>query len=271
MKEHSYIPRTGKITERKPLRDDVVSLQIKFTERKPFNYHPGQFILLGVNGFGEVPIGITTSPNEKGHIEVAVRKVGMVTSKLCSLSIGDRVGVNGPFGNGFPLDKVKNKDVVIMSCGLGLAPLRSFIHHVGKDKKFVKSLTIMNGARCPEQLLYEDEYKKWKKYAEVHNTVDSCGPEWRGCIGNITKLFDRVNIKRGSVIITCGPPVMFPSIIERYAGKSVSDKDMYFLLERKMKCGIGKCQHCTCGKLYVCLDGPVFSYYDLKYNDEAFK
>lgn len=271
MKEHTYIPRRAKILERKPLCDDVVSLKIKITDRKPFNFHPGQFVMLSVLGFGEVPIGITTSPKEKGYFEVAVRSIGMVTEKICSLSVGDYIGINGPFGNGFALDKIKDKNLVIISGGLGLAPLRSLIHHIQKNTKLVKSLTIMNGSKCPEQLLYEDEYKAWEKFAEVQNTVDSCGSEWTGCVGNITKLFDRVDIKRGSVIVSCGPPVMFPSIAKRYAGKTVSDKDMYFLLERKMKCGIGKCQHCTCGKLYVCTDGPVFSYYQLKYNDEAFK
>lgn len=271
MKNHSYIPREAKILKREPLCDDIVSLRLRISDRKPFIFHPGQFVLLGVPGFGEVPIGITTSSKEKGYFEVAVRRVGMVTSKLCSLGEGEKAYINGPFGNGFPLDKIKDKDVVIISGGLGLAPLRSLIHHIKYNKKLVKSLTIMNGARRPEQLLYENEYPDWGKFATVENTVDTCGPEWGGCVGNITKLFDRVKIKRGSVVITCGPPTMFQSIINRYAGKTVSDKDMYFLLERKMKCGVGKCQHCTCGKFYVCTDGPVFSYYQLKYNEEAFK
>jgi NAD(P)H-flavin reductase len=259
------------VVERQSLCDDVVSLRLKLTDRKPFNFHPGQFVMLSVAGFGEVPIGITTSPKEKGYIEVAVRSVGGVTRKLCSLSVGDKVGINGPFGNGFPLAKLKGRDVVLITGGIGLAPLRSLIRHIERDKNCVKSLTILNGDRSEDQLLYRSEYDDWKNFSELLLTVDSCGPAWDGCVGNITKLFDRAKIRRGSVIIVCGPPVMFPSIIARYAGKTVSETDLYFLLERRMKCGIGKCQHCTCGELYVCLDGPIFSYNQLKYNPEAFK
>lgn len=266
-----YIPRKGKIVERKPLCSDVVSFKIKITDRKPFNFHPGQFVMLSVLGFGEVPIGITTSPKERGSFEVAVRAVGMVTKKICSLSAGDEIGVSGPYGNGFPVPALKGKDVVLMAGGLGMAPLRSLVRHIEKNHNLVKSLTILNAARCEEQLLYGDEFEAWGKFASLYLAVDECGPDFEGAKGNITKLFDRADIKRGSVIIACGPPVMFPAIITRYAGKTVAEKDLYFLLERRMKCGVGKCQHCTCGKLYVCLDGPVFSYDEIKYNKEAFK
>lgn len=270
MRTHTYIPRKAKIIKKYELCDDVIGLRLKITDKKVFSFHPGQFVMLSVLGFGEVPIGITTSPKEKGYFEVAVRSVGMVTRKICALVEGDYIGVGGPFGNGFPLSEVKDKEVIIMAGGLGLAPLRSLIRHLQKSPKLVKSLTIINGAKCPKQLLYEDEYKKWAEFADVNLTVDDCDSSWDGCTGNITKLFDRVKIKRGSVLITCGPPIMFDSIIKRYAGKTVAEKDMYFLLERKMKCGIGKCQHCTCGEYYVCLDGPVFSYAKIKYNKEAF-
>lgn len=271
MKTHNYIPRAAKIVERTLLFDDVVGLRLKFYDRKPFNFLPGQFVMLSVFGFGEVPIGLTTSPLEKGYIEVAVRATGKVTQKIFDLEVGDLVGVGGPFGNGFPLPKLKNRDVVIIAGGIGLPPLRSLIRHLERNPKLVKSLTILNGDRSEERLLYKDEYEQWEKFAKLHITVDSCGPDWKGCIGNIAQLFERAKIARGSVIIVCGPPAMFPTIAKRYAGKTVDEKDLYFLLERRMKCGVGKCQHCTCGELYVCLDGPVFSYDRLKYNPEAFK
>lgn len=270
MKHHSYIPRKARIVERKLLCEDIVGLRLKSVDRKPFSFHPGQFLMLSVAGFGEVPIGITTSPKEKDHLEVAVRSVGLVTNKIFDLKEKDQVGLNGPFGNGFPLPEIKGKDLVLMAGGLGLAPLRSLIRHIGTTPQLVKSLMILNGARSPEQLLYGDEYQEWRKFADVNLTVDECGPDWGGCVGNITELFDKVKVPRGAVIITCGPPVMFDSIIKRYAGKTVAEKDLYFLLERKMKCGIGKCQHCTCGEYYVCLDGPVFAYDKIKYNKEAF-
>jgi len=271
VRTHNWIPRKAKIAERRSLTENIVGLRLKFTAGRPFSFHPGQFVMLSVLGFGEIPIGITTSPAEKGFFEVAVSSIGMVSQKICSLSVGDEVGVNGPFGNGFPLSKIKGKDVVLLAGGFGLAPLRSLIHLVQKDKKMFKSLKILSGARNPKFLLYRDEYKDWEKFAEVYLTVDEGDSTWKGCVGNITKLFDRINVDAGSVIIVCGPPPMFKPIINRYAGKRVAESDLLLLLERRMKCGIGKCQHCTCGKLYVCLDGPVFSYDQLKYNDEAFR
>jgi sulfhydrogenase subunit gamma (sulfur reductase) len=270
MKPQDYIPRKVKIIKKFNLCDDVVGLRLKLIDRKPFSFYPGQFVMVSVLGFGEVPIGITTSPKEKGQIEIAVRSVGMVTKKICSLEEGEHLGISGPFGNGFPLSEIKDKDVVIMAGGLGLAPLRSLIHHLEKCPKLVKSLTILNGARSPEQLLYRDQYSTWEKFASVNLTVDTCDSKWDGCIGNISELFDRVKVQRGSIIITCGPPVMFEPIIKRYAGKTVAESDLYFLLERRMKCGIGKCQHCTCGEFYTCLDGPVFPYSKIKYEEEAF-
>lgn len=269
MKAHE-LPRKAKITKKYYLCDDVVGFKLKFTDRKAFNFYPGQFVLLSVSGFGEVPIGITVSPKEKGEIEVAIRSVGLVTKKICSLNEGDYLGVTGPFGNGFPLSDIKGKDLVIIAGGLGLAPLRSLIRHLGKTPHFVKSLTILNGARSPEQLLYKDDYKDWEEFASLNLTVDTCEAGWSECIGDITKLFDKVEIKRGSIIIACGPPIMYKPIIDRYAGKTVAEDNLYFLLERRMKCGVGKCQHCTCGEYYVCLDGPIFPYSKIKYEEEAF-
>ncbi|MBW6431649.1 FAD/NAD(P)-binding protein [Patescibacteria group bacterium] len=270
MSKYSHIPRKVKIIKKYILCDDVVGFRLKFTDRKSFSFHPGQFVMLSVLGFGEVPIGITISPKEKGYIEVAVHSVGQVTKKICSMGEGEYLGVSGPFGNGFPLAEIKGKDLVIMSGGLGLAPLRSLIHHLEKTPNLAKSVTILNGARCPERLLYRDEYQHWEKFANLNLTVDTCDSDWDGCTGNLAKLFDRTEIKRGSIIIVCGPPVMFETIVKRYAGKTVAEKDIYFLLERRMKCGVGKCQHCTCGEHYVCLDGPVFSYATIKYEKEAF-
>lgn len=269
MKSHSYVPRKAKVTKRELLCNDVVALRLEFLDKKPFVFNPGQFIMLSVLGFGEIPIGITTSPKEKGYIEVAVRSVGMVTQKIWGLSVGDQVGVNGPFGNGFPLSKLKGKDVVIAAGGIGLAPLRSLIRHIEREPELVSSLTILNGARCPEKLLYREEYWSWKKFGKLFLTVDEGNKSWKEAIGRITVLFDLAEVQTGSVMVVCGPPIMFDPIVKRYAGKRVAEKDLYFLLERRMKCGVGKCQHCTCGKEYVCLDGPLFSYERIKYNKEA--
>lgn len=271
MNSHSYIPRKAKITAKKTLSPDTVSFSLQLIDKKPFSWHPGQFVMLSVLGFGEIPIGITTAPGSKREFEVAVRATGMVSNKICSLSVGEELGINGPFGNGFPLSAIKNKDVVIISGGVGLAPLRSLIQFVRENPKFVKSLKIALGAKTPEYLIYRDEYPDWKKIATLFTIVDKADTDWEGSVGMITKLYPKVAVKPGSVIISCAPPVVYQSIANFFAGKRISDTDLYFLFERRMKCGIGKCQHCTCGEYYVCLDGPVFNFQQLKYNQEAFK
>lgn len=270
MKSHDYQPRRVKIIARELLTDDTVALRLEFLDKKPLSFTPGQFVLFSVLGFGEVPVGITSSPKEKNFIEVAIRSVGMVTQKIWQLQVGDLAGINGPLGNGFDMAKIKGKDVVLVAGGLGLVPLRSLIKYIEKDPKFIRSLTILLGAKDPQSHLFKNERAGWQKFAKVGLTVDRCDTTWKECVGNITKLFDKFEVAPGSVMIVCGPTVMFQPVIKRYAGKRIAEKDLYLLLERRMKCGVGKCQHCTCGQEYVCLDGPVFSYERLKYNQEAF-
>lgn len=270
MKSHSYIPRRVKILKREELTDDVVALRLKLLDRQGFSFHPGQFVMLSVLGYGEIPIGLTSDPSEKGYLEVAVRTTGLVSQKIWELPAGAELGLNGPFGNGFPLSRIKGKDVVLVSGGIGLAPLRSLIEHLLKNPKLVKSFTLLYGAKCPGKLLYQQEYAAWEKLGRVLVSVDNNDCGWQGHEGQITSLYEHAGIKPGSTMIVCGPPPMFNSVIQRYAGKRVAENDLYFLLERRMKCGVGKCQHCTCGKEYVCLDGPVFSFKRSKNNVEAF-
>lgn len=267
MKDYAYLPQKVKILRKKELSPETVSLRVK--RPAGFSFHPGQFVLVGVLGFGEIPIGITTSPDEKEFIELGIRSAGMVSQKLCSLNEEDEVTINGPFGNGFPLSRLKGRDVVLVAGGIGLLPLHSLISHIRANQKLVTSLTVMVGAKHPDFLLYKNEYQDWEKFAKIYPVVDSCNESWGGCVGNLTKLYDITEVKHGSVMIVCGPPIMYPGIVSYYAGKRIAEEDLYFLLERRMKCGIGKCQHCTCDELYVCTDGPIFSYDKIKYNKEA--
>lgn len=267
MKNYNYIPKIVKIIAKKSVSEDVVILRVK--RPKDFQFLPGQFILFSVYGYGEVPLGITSSPNEKKYLEVAIRSIGSVTRKICSLLPGEEAGINGPFGNGFPLGKIKGKNLVLIAGGIGLFPLRSLILFLGESKKHVKSLTILTGARTPERLFYQEEYKDWAKFSKVLTTVDTADDNWKGIRGSLPILYKKAGVEKDSVMLVCGPPVMYQSIVKEFAGKKIAEKDLYFDLERRMKCGIGKCQHCTCGKSYVCSDGPTFSYSELKNNYEA--
>jgi NAD(P)H-flavin reductase len=268
MKSYSYIPEMVKIIARVPLSEDMVMLRVK--RPADFNFLPGQFVLVSVFGFGEVPIGVASSPSEKKYLELCIRSAGTVTKKICSLDAGDEVGLNGPFGNGFPMTKIKGRDIVVVAGGMGIFPLRSLILLLGENKNQFKSLTVITGARTPAKLCFSSEYPVWGKFAKVFATVDSGDKAWRGEVGQITSLYKKAGVTKGSVMIVCGPTAMCPSIIENFAGKNVKEEDLYFDLERRMECGIGKCQHCTCGKDYTCLDGPTFSFKELKNNIEAF-
>lgn len=269
MKKHTFLPETVRIVEKKVFNAETVGFKIALS--KPLIFHPGQFVLLSVLGFGEVPVGIASGPKGEKFLDVAIRAVGTVTEQLCRLSKGDELGITGPLGHGFPMTKLKGRDVVLIAGGLGIVPLRSLIEfHLAKPK-FFSSLTVLIGAKNKESLLYQDEYKQWAKKLDLHQTIDKKEKGWQGTVGPLPKLYPLAKIKRGSVIISCGSNPMFKSVVNYFAGKRVADGDLYFLLERKMKCGVGKCQHCTCGGFYVCTDGPVFSYEKIKYNTEAFK
>lgn len=264
------LPRKVKIIKKFFLSDKVVGFELAFLDRLPFSFTPGQFIMLSVLGFGEIPVAITISPKEKKKIEVAIKPVGMVTKKICSLVENDFLWIRGPFGVGFPLSAIKDKDLVLITGGIGILPIRSLIRYIKKNPSLVKSLTIMSGAKSPEEILFKDEYNSWGELATVGQAVDCGDSSWDGCLGVVDSLFDKIKIKRGSVVIACGPSAMYKKIVSRYAGKTSSEDDIYFLLERKMKCGIGRCQHCACGEFYVCTDGPVFQYSKIKYIKEAF-
>ena len=240
---------------------------------QPLGHRPGQFVEVSVLGVGEAPISISSSPSRsEDTFELCVRKVGDVTSAIHKLGPGDKIGIRGPFGRSFPYEKFRGKDVLFAPGGLGLAPLRSLINQVLDERALYGRVILLYGARNPSELLFKDELKRWSERSdmEFHVTVDRGDETWTGNTGVITTLFPQISIyPRNTVAATCGPPVMYRFVLMELFGKGISEGNIWLSLERRMKCGIGKCGRCQINKVYACQSGPVFSYKEIKGLEEA--
>jgi NAD(P)H-flavin reductase len=255
--------------------------RIQLPEDQDLGHDPGQFVMLSILGIGEAPISITSSPSRSnGDFELCVRQVGNVTNALHAMEPGSKVGIRGPFGKGFPIDEMRGKDVLFAPGGLGLAPLRSLINQVLDERDDFERVMILYGAKRRSELLFRDELNQWVERDDVECllTVD-CedeGEEWNPnqpltCnIGVITTLFPDIEIDaQNTIAITCGPPIMYRFVLMEMLDKGIPESNIYLSLERRMKCGVGKCGHCQINNLYCCQDGPVFNYADIKGFEEA--
>jgi sulfite reductase subunit B len=246
--------------------------EITLKDGRPLDFEPGQFVVVTLPGIGEAPISICSSPTKRRSFDLVVRRVGSVTDALHKLEAGDKIGIRGPFGKGFPLLKLEGNDLLIIGGGLGLVPLRSMIHFVLDNRRNYGSVTILLGCKTPKDLLFADELQTWSKRVDVNLscTVDRGGPEWKGHLGLITSLIPKISIDPERIYaLVVGPPVMYKFVIIELKKKNIPEERIYLSLERQMRCGLGKCGHCQIGVLYCCQDGPVFSLAALKNNHEA--
>jgi len=268
-----YAPEMGTIIDIRPLTALEKVFTIQLPKGRSLGHRPGQFMEVSVFGIGEAPISISSSHSRSnGTFELCVRKVGDVTTALHNLKVGDKVGLRGPFGRGFPYENFRGKDILFAPGGLGLAPLRSLINQVLDERNLYGRVIILYGARNPGELLFKDELKAWSERDDVELmlTVDRGDETWTGNVGVITTLFKYVSIyPRNTVAITCGPPVMYRFVLMEFFGKGISEGNIYLSLERKMKCGVGKCGHCQINNVYACQSGPVFPYKEIKGLEEA--
>ncbi len=247
-----------------------------FTVKSPngeLGHDPGQFVMVSVLGIGEAPISISSSPSRSnGTFELCVRKVGDVTNAMHAMEPGTKIGIRGPFGTGFPIEKMYGKDILFAPGGLGLAPLRSLINQVMDERDSFGEVTILYGAKQPSELLFKDEVQEWVERDDVNCliTVDKGDETWDGNVGVITTLFPKIEIDpENTVAVTCGPPIMYRFVLMELLGMAIPESQIYLSLERRMKCGVGKCGHCQIESLYCCQDGPVFNYADIKGFEEA--
>lgn len=241
-------------------------------ERERFSFMPGQFVMIEVPGYGEVPISISSTTSSRGYIELCIRRAGNVTNLLHKAKRGVRVGIRGPFGNSFPMEKMKGHNILLIAGGLGLAPLRAPIFYVTENRSEFKDVHILYGTKTPDQLLFDYQYDEWRRIDDVNLEiiVEKGSPEWSGKIGMITKLLDEMTIEPLSTYaIVCGPPVMFKFVCNRLRQSGVPMERMFVSLERRMHCGMGKCCRCNIGSTFICMDGPVFDYWSVLNLKEA--
>ena len=269
-----YLPEVATIVKTKTLTDTDRFFEFKF-DNKDLGHKPGQFAEVSIPGIGEAPFGISSSPSKKGSIEMVIRKVGKVTSALHSLNPGDTVGIRGPLGTAFPMDECKGKDLLFIAGGIGLVPLRSAIHYAFENRSDYGKITILFGCTDPSKRLFIDELAQWQKQKDIlfMETVDRGAPgQWKGAMGVITTLFpkikDRITVGTTTAFIV-GPPVMYKFVIIELRKLGFTDKDIIVSLERRMKCGVGKCGHCQIDGVYVCQDGPVFTLESISHLVEA--
>ncbi|MCJ7554274.1 MAG: FAD/NAD(P)-binding protein [Ignavibacteriaceae bacterium] len=246
---------------------------LRMKPQKPVSFKTGQFLEISIPGIGEGPFTPSSSHHIAENVDVTIMKTGFVTEYVHQTKPGDVIGIRGPFGSNYPLEKFKGKDVLILGGGCGLAPLRSLFLTMLHDNKEYNSITFLAGSKTPKDCIYRDEATEWRKYDNVQfiRAVDQVpeGEEWNENVCLVTKLLEKIEMKpNDNPAIVCGPPVMMKFGIMDLLKYGFKEENIYLSMEKKMYCGFGQCRHCVMGKYYACKDGPVFAYDQIK-NEEA--
>ena len=268
--ENVYLPHLTRIAEVRRETADTLTYLLRFADpgvARSFAFKPGQFVEVSVFGVGEAPIGFASGPSNGDGFEITVRAMGSVTRALQRFQPGGWVGIRGPYGNSFPLEETRGLDVLIVGGGIGLPPLRSLIEAILHEREAFGAISILYGARTPQDRVYKGELERWKSRGDLLllETVDVGDEGWTGSVGVVTTLFARMSMDPSkTVAFTCGPPIMIKFVIQDLLKLGIPEDRIVSTLERTMKCGVGKCGHCAIGSKYVCVDGPVFTYKQLK-------
>lgn len=235
--------------------------------KEDFRFRTGQFIELTLPGIGEAPFTPSSDPNVEDKIDVTIMNVGRVTSSLHSSPKNISLGIRGPYGKGYPLDDFAGKDILIVGGGVGLAPLRSLLFSLFADIDKYNKVVLRYGSRTPDDIIYKESIPEWakKKKVDVVTTVDVGSPDWKGNVGLVTTILNGlpVDIKK-AVAIVCGPPIMMKFVTLKLLDLGFKPPQILLSMEKNMSCGLGKCGHCRIGSYYICKDGPVFTYEQLK-------
>jgi sulfite reductase subunit B len=271
-KKDIYLPQQATINKSRMMNGTELYLHLSM-DNEPLEYVPGQFVEVGVPGIGEAPISISSSPSQKDGFELVIRNAGNVTKKIHAMKKGDKLGIRGAYGEGiYPVEQAKGKDLVFICGGIGLVPQRSFINYVLDNRDDYGHLTVLVGTKCHNQRFFLKELEQWHKRDDIHllETIDEADDCWNGNVGVVTTLIPKIESELAeSQIFVCGPPVMYKFVIMALEDDDVPHENIYLNLERKMKCGVGKCGHCQINDKYVCVDGPVFQYSELQNVPEA--
>ncbi|MCG3255192.1 MAG: FAD/NAD(P)-binding protein, partial [Candidatus Heimdallarchaeota archaeon] len=265
-----------KILAMKDLAEDTRYFKFKFLDESIVeeNYKPGQFAIMSLPGVGEAVFSISSPPTRTDFIEFGVRKVGSFTEALFKLKVGDIVHLRGPYGDGFDMESLGGRDLIIVSGGLGAIPLRSVLLYVEDRREEFNQVFFLNGARSPADMLYREDIiaMAQRGIIESHLSVDKDDTgEWPYHEGVVTTLFPKITdrvVSEKTTAIICGPPIMYKYVIQELLKLKIPKDQILMTLERRMKCGQGHCGHCAIGGRYTCLEGPVFTYYDVQHIKE---
>ena len=271
--ENIFVPREAKVVKADQVTELEKHFTLKMADGSKMLFEPGQIMELSLFGFGEIPLGYASSPTRENTFDVVIRTVGRVSTAINNLKEGDSVFIRGPLGNGFDPKEFFGNDVLVVAGGIGLCPTRSMIQYIMDKRSEFKKFTLLYGVQNPGQRMFLDDLKTWTASNDVdfHETVDRVpeGQKWDGNVGLITTLFDKVNLSPETKVIICGPPIMFKFVIAKLEEFNIPHSNIYLDLERRMKCGVGKCGHCQINDKYTCVDGPVFKYSEIKHLEEA--
>jgi sulfite reductase subunit B len=271
-KERLYNPLMSKILTVETLTEFEKKFEIELPDNRILGHQPGQFVEVSIFGWGEAPISICSSPTKKPAFDLTVRRVGRFTEEMHRLDAGSTIGIRGPYGSGFGLERFKGRDVLFLCAGIGLAPLKSLIDYTIACREEFGRLIILYGTRHPSLILFRHDIKLWQERDDIefHMTVDRPDEHWKGHVGVITTLLPplKLDVER-TVAAVVGPPVVYKFVLMALKSKKIPDENIYMSLERRMKCGVGKCGHCQINGVYVCQEGPVFDYPLVKTLQEA--
>ena len=265
-----YLLHEAEIVERIDEAAGIFTLRLCFTNpdvHRTYQFHPGQFNMVYLYGVGEVAISIVSDPRDEDLYDHTIRAVGRVTRGLMQLRTGEHVGIRGPFGRGWPLREMQGRDVLIVTGGLGCAPTVSVINYILNRRKRYGRLIIMQGVKHAADLLWRERYEQWARQpdTEVIIAADEGAALWPWHVGLVTDLFDSINLDPArSVAMMCGPEGMMRAAVTQLTQRGLNEGEIYLSMERNMHCAVGHCGHCQYGGKFICKDGPVFSYPDVK-------
>jgi NAD(P)H-flavin reductase len=265
-----YLPAPARILRIAELVEGTRLFELRFedpTLAAAFTYRPGQFVELSVLGVGEAPFSLPSSPTRRGTFELGIRRAGVLTGYLFDhIGEGDTVGIRGPLGNGFPIDRFNGANIILVAGGLGMVPLRGLLQFLVDRRDAFSRLVLVYGSRSPDRVLFRDELERLARRgdAEILLTVDDPGElRWDGRKGYVTDLIGELEVDPSTTyVVACGPPVFYKYLLEKLVDAGFGKDRVFLSLERRMECGIGKCGHCAVGYTFTCLHGPVFSYWD---------
>lgn len=261
-----YLPWRARISRIVEENARIRTFVLEPVEAPVFVYRPGQFVMVSVPHRGEAPFSLASSPDE-GELRLSVLRAGVLTTALHELPVGAEVGLRGPYGRPFPLERLQGRDLLLVAGGIGLAPLRSVLNTCLAAPDNYGTITLLYGGRSPADLAFGDDLQHWQQQGRVNCrlTVDRAGPGWTGAVGLVTELFADLELAAAETsALICGPPPMIRAVCRQATGAGIAAEEIITTLERQMKCGLGVCRHCHLDHRLVCVDGPVFTLAELQ-------